>query len=90
LGIFAGAQNAVFPQALFVLQLTLISGRRRHSQATWNEKIATISIRHIDNVTNVSHMLHITHQNNFHYLISFEDGSVGRAYLTVPPMPVHV
>jgi hypothetical protein len=68
LGILAGPQNAVFPQELFVLQLTLISGRRRHGKATWDEKIAAIPIRHIDNVTNVSHMLDITHQNDFHCL----------------------
>lgn len=32
------------------------------------QKIAAIPIRHIDNVTNVSHMLYITHQNDFHRL----------------------
>jgi hypothetical protein len=48
--------------------LTLIFGCRRHSEATGDEKIAAIPIRHIDNVTNVSHMFYITHQNDFHRL----------------------
>src|SRR5215831_9022570 len=51
-----------------MLQLTLIFGRRRHGKTTRDEKIAAIPIRHIDNVTNVSHMLYIMHQNDFHYL----------------------
>src|SRR5262245_56322608 len=68
LGVLAGSQNAVFPQELFVLELTLISSRRRHGKASRDEKIAAIPIRHIDNVTHVSHMLYITHQNDFHCL----------------------
>src|SRR5437660_12221210 len=68
LGVLAGAHNAVVPQELFVLQLTLISGRRRHGKATGYEKIAAIPVRHIDNGTNVSHMFHIAHQNDFHRL----------------------
>jgi len=48
--------------------LTLIFGRRRHGKATGDKKIAAIPIRHINNITNVSHMLHIAHQNEFHGL----------------------
>src|SRR5712691_8543433 len=68
LGVLPYPQNAVFPQAFFVLELALIFGRLCHSEAAWDEKIASIPIRHIHNVTNRTHMVHITHQNYFHRL----------------------
>jgi hypothetical protein len=46
---------------LFVLKLALIFGRCRHGKATWDEKIAAIPIRDIDNVTNAPYMLDIAH-----------------------------
>jgi hypothetical protein len=86
LGVLTDAQNTVFPQALFVLQLTLIPGCRRHSQATGDEKIAAIPIRHIDNVTYVSHMLYITHQNDFHRLSPSRTPLLAGRMLVVPTM----
>src|SRR5262249_10504614 len=71
LGVLPYPQNAVFPQVLFVLKLTLIFGCRGYGEATWYEKIASIPIRYVHDVTDTTYMVHITHQNDFHRLSPF-------------------
>src|SRR5262245_43312497 len=63
--LFFGPSDAVLPQVLFMVKLTLVLCRSSNSKPARDKKIASISVRYLDNITNLSQLFNILRQDHF-------------------------
>ena len=63
-------RNAVFPQMLFMGQLTCVFRCGGDGQAPRQEVVAPVAVRHLDDITNLANVLDFMHQNDFHDYVS--------------------